>query len=77
MTIVKDNIRVNGNPGENISVIPIGGMVRGVTLTGVTYPLNDTDIPMGSSLGISNQFKEGSAGISIKEGLLLVIKSKE
>ncbi len=68
---------INGSIGELLSIIPITEKVAGVTLKGLEYPLKNETIPMGSSLGISNVFKETSVCVDIKEGILLVTKSKD
>lgn len=74
ITITNDILNLSGKIGQTISIIPIGGNVKGVTLEGLEYPLINHDINMGSSLGISNKFKEEHATISIKEGTVLVVK---
>uniref|UniRef100_UPI00405730CB thiamine diphosphokinase n=1 Tax=Agathobacter sp. TaxID=2021311 RepID=UPI00405730CB len=63
--------------GDFVSLLPICGDVKGVTLRGMKYPLTDAVIPSFSSLGISNEIIEDKATISIKEGVLLVIESKD
>ncbi|MBU5677368.1 thiamine diphosphokinase [Alkaliphilus sp. MSJ-5] len=74
ITITDSTINVAGKIGQTISVIPISGDVKGVTLEGLEYPLTNHDIDMGSSLGISNRFIKDRATISVKEGTVLVIK---
>jgi len=74
ITITDSTLEVEGRVGQTISIIPIGGDVRGVTLEGLEYPLINHNINMGNSLGISNRFIKENATISVKEGLLLVIK---
>jgi len=75
--LVSDRLTLSGKPGDLLSIIPITESVEGVTLRGVEYPLNNKTIPMGSSLGISNNFSQTSAEITISRGLLLVTKSKD
>ncbi|AKL95528.1 thiamine pyrophosphokinase ThiN [Clostridium aceticum] len=77
ITITNSRIYVQGEIGEHISIIPLTNPVKGVTLEGLEYPLKDRDIDQGSTLGISNVFIQKEAVISLKEGVLLVIKSKE
>lgn len=60
-----------------ISLIPLTPFVRGVTLAGFKYPLTDKELTMGSSLSVSNQLEEETGTIEVKEGLLLVIQSKD
>lgn len=74
ITITDSNIKIAGKVGQTISIIPIDGAVKGVTLDGLEYPLIDHDIIMGSSLGVSNRLVKDTATISVKEGTLLVIK---
>lgn len=75
--ITKSHVSVKGKIGELLSIIPLSPIAKGVTLEGLEYPLKNRDIPMGSTLGISNVFAENYAHIFIKEGVLLIIKSKE
>ena len=70
-------IRLNGEPGHLFSLIPLGGPVIGVTLTGTIYPLDKATLPMGSSRGISNLFRKECVTIEIESGQLLVVISRE
>ena len=74
---VLDTLTLKGKPGELLSIIPASEKVEGVTLTGVEYPLENAEISMGSSLGISNCFTRETATIKIKKGFLLVTKSRD
>ncbi|HGY11080.1 MAG TPA: thiamine diphosphokinase [Desulfobacterales bacterium] len=75
--IITDHIELNGQPKDLLSIIPVTQKVTGITLKGLEYPLVNADIKMGSSIGISNTFKGTLATISIKKGILIVIKSKD
>lgn len=74
IAITDSNLKIEGDVGQSISVVPIGGSAKGVTLEGLEYPLNNHNIDLDSSLGISNKFAQKEATISVKEGILLVIK---
>jgi thiamine pyrophosphokinase len=63
--------------GTYISLIPFSGEVRGVTLRGLKYPLNDYTLGGFCSLGISNEIVAEEAYIGFTAGLLLVIESKD
>lgn len=63
--------------GTYLSLIPISPIIKGLTITGVMYPLNNRTVIQGSSLTVSNQIKEETAIITITEGNLLVIESKD
>lgn len=73
--LVTDRIELHGTPGDHLSLIPLTETVKGVTITGVDFPLDKAEIPMGSSLGISNRFSGTKAQISIKNGMAAVTKS--
>lgn len=63
--------------GSYVSVLPVKGDAKGVTLEGMKYPLSDADVNCFSSLGVSNEIVNDVAKISVKQGTLLVIESKD
>lgn len=63
--------------GEFVSFLPIDGTVTGVTLEGFKYPLEDAVISSFSSLGISNEIVEKVAKVKVKEGVLLMMESRD
>lgn len=63
--------------GDYLSIFPYGMEARGVTATGVFYPLLDVTLRGNSSLGTSNEIIEEFADISVKEGMLILIESKD
>lgn len=63
--------------GKYVSVIPIAGPVSGVTLKGFYYPVEDAILSGEDSLGTSNEITEDTASISVTDGTLLVIESKD
>ena len=70
-------IKKSNQFGSFVSILPVKGDAKGVTLTGMKYPLQDAVVSCFSSLGISNEIVEKKAKISIKEGALLVIESRD
>ena len=68
------------NHDENypyISFIPFTSLVKGLTLQGFYYPLENETIEWGSTLCISNKLVANSGTSSYKEGILLCIKSRD
>ena len=63
--------------GDYVSVLPVKGDAKGVTLEGMKYPLKEADIACFSSLGVSNEIVEDIARISVKQGTLLIIESRD
>ena len=56
-----------------VSVFCMGADVRGVTLKGLYYPLENGTLTAGFPLGVSNHFTGEPAQIAVEEGSLLVI----
>ncbi|WP_192930192.1 thiamine diphosphokinase [Alkaliphilus pronyensis] len=75
-TITNSELEVEATDA-NVSIIPLSSCVKGVTLEGMEYPLNNYDISRGSSIGISNRLLSKKGKITVKDGVLLVIISWE
>lgn len=60
-----------------ISFIPAFGGAGGLTLHGFKYPLENRDIPAGSSLCISNELIQETGHFSFEKGILMMIRSKD
>lgn len=63
--------------GKYLSLIPYTESVTGVTLTGLKYPLQDYTFVQGNSLGISNEIIREEAVITIGQGRMILIESKD
>lgn len=63
--------------GDYVSVLPVKGDAKGVTLKGMKYTLKEADITCFSSLGVSNEIVDETAKISVKQGILLVVESRD
>lgn len=60
-----------------ISLFPLTTQVKGITLEGFKYPLNNATLNIGHSIGVSNEIINNDAKIYINDGILLVIKSND
>lgn len=56
-----------------VSLFCSGPDARGVTLTGLQYPLENAVLSAGFPLGVSNHFQGQTATITVKNGTLLVL----
>ena len=61
---------------QYVSVFPMTEC-RGVYESGVKYPLNDYHLPIGSTIGTSNEITEEYGTFSVTDGIMLVITSEE
>src|SRR6478736_3688568 len=64
---------LRGAPGDLVSLLPQGGDVDGVTTDGLTFPLSDEPLALGSTRGVSNVIGRRGATVAVRRGLLLVI----
>ncbi len=62
---------------QYVSVFSMSDMSYGVSETGVKYPLDKADLPIGSTLGTSNEIIDASGTFSVENGIILVITSDE
>ena len=63
--------------GNYVSLLPFGGKVKGITIKGMKYLLENYDMGGFNSLGISNEIVDDVAEISFESGYLLVVESKD
>jgi len=73
--LVKDQISMHGRPGEYVSLLPVTPEARGITTSGLRYPLKNGTLRWGESLGISNEFLSEHARITLTSGMLFVIRA--
>jgi len=62
---------VRGQPGDTVSFLPLEAPVRGVTLKGFRYLLEDGEFQAGSTLGVSNVLEASEGVVEVREGVLL------
>lgn len=76
--LINKSIRIEkNNDFKYISLIPLTTEVEGVTIKGMKYTLKDYTLKIGNSLGVSNEKTEQVAEISLKKGILIIIRSRD
>lgn len=63
--------------GKYVSFIPLTSSVKNLSLTGFQYPLQDYELCLGKSLGVSNEVVEDVAKVAFSDGILVVIESRD
>lgn len=63
--------------GKYVSLLPFSERVTGLTLFGFKYPLDHIILGAGTSLGISNEIEDEVAKVEFREGILLVMETKD
>ncbi len=75
--LIKDALTIKKQDDRRVSLLPLTSRVEGVTTKGLSYPLYEATLELGTNRGISNEFDNDYAEVSIKKGLLLVFLSKD
>lgn len=63
--------------GKYVSLIPYSDVVTGITLSGFVYELQDATMIKEETIGISNEMREEECHITIKDGYLMVMETKD
>src|SRR5262245_23851278 len=56
---------IAGAPGSVVTLLPIGGIARGIVTTGLEYPLVREDLPVGTTRGVSNVMLGTTASVAL------------
>ena len=62
-----------GQPGEILTLLPVGGAAVGVTTAGLRYPLRGESLTPGTSRGVSNVVGALDASVQLEAGTLLAV----
>ncbi|MBG0771129.1 MAG: thiamine diphosphokinase [Anaerolineaceae bacterium] len=71
--LIRDQVILNGQPGQTVSLLPLMGPVAGVTTGQMAYPLNHETLYPDRTRGISNRMTAATGSVSIDNGILLCI----
>jgi thiamine pyrophosphokinase len=73
VTVVHDHVELHGTPGVLCSLLPLGGPAVGVLTDGLKFPLRRETLPPGTTRGVSNEFLDARASVSLDAGVLLAV----
>ncbi len=68
---------IEGEPGEEVSLLPLTTRVTGVNTENLKYAVKDGVFEIGNPYGISNVLTAKTARVKFAEGLLLTVKSRD
>ncbi|MDI3269110.1 MAG: thiamine diphosphokinase [Bacillota bacterium] len=68
----RPRLTLPARPGALLSLVPLDPYCRGVTLEGTRYPLQEAVLSRSSTLATSNEVKESSVSVTLREGILLL-----
>lgn len=72
--VVRDHVMIEGRRGDTVSLLPLTPEVRGVTTTGLRYPLKDATLRADQARGVSNVLLEPPGQVHVREGMLVVVQ---
>ncbi|MCJ7436545.1 MAG: thiamine diphosphokinase, partial [Acidimicrobiia bacterium] len=72
--VVRRHARLVGRAGSLVTLLATNGPARGVTTTGLRYPLHEAVLLPGSTLGVSNELVGTDAEVSVSGGTVLSIQ---
>lgn len=75
VALVKDELIIEGNPGDCLSLFTLTPETNGIVTEGLQYPLKNEILHFASTRGLSNILTVSRAKITIDSGLLLVIRT--
>ncbi len=73
--LVTDSTIVRGSVGDTVSIVPLSP-IKGLTYSGLKWKVEDMDTPFGW-FGICNNLSEPTAKIALKQGKILVMKTRD
>jgi thiamine pyrophosphokinase len=74
ITVIHDRASLSGAVGDLCSLLAVGGAARQVRTAGLRFPLRGEDLLPGSTRGVSNEFIEPVATVSLERGALLAVQ---
>ncbi len=67
---------LSGQPGDLLSLLPVGGDAVGVTTEGLLYPLHNERLLLARARGVSNEFVSAAARVWVRQGSLLIVHTR-
>ncbi|NLN60386.1 MAG: thiamine diphosphokinase [Deltaproteobacteria bacterium] len=75
MFVISEACEMRGRSGEIVSLFPMTTEVRGLTLKGFEYPLEEASMELGKPYGISNRMLHGRGTVTLSSGYLLIVRT--
>lgn len=75
--MINKSTNIKAYHGFRFSILPYSDNVKGLSIMGGKYDLHNHDLGKGETITISNEFKDEFVKITLKEGIILIIISKD
>lgn len=70
-------LELDGEVGDLVTLLPVGGDAEGVTTEGLRWSLDGATLRIGRSRGLSNVIEATPASVRLGSGTLLVVETSE
>jgi thiamine pyrophosphokinase len=74
--LIHGAVTLEGGLGDTVSLLPLSPIVRGISTSGLRYPLTNESLIFYRSRGISNEMLAENASVQIQSGILLCIHAR-
>jgi thiamine pyrophosphokinase len=74
IVVVRRHAELRGAIGSTVSLLTPAGPARGITTTGLRWPLRADELPSGSTRGVSNEMTAPVATVELQDGVLLAVQ---
>jgi len=71
--LIQNGATIKGQPGDTVSLIPLGGDTEGVTAEGLEWLLDEDTLRFGPARGVSNVLTAKQARVRLRHGSLLCV----
>jgi len=71
--LIQSEALIEGQSGDTVSLIPLGGDAVGVTTEGLEWPLDKDALLFGLARGVSNMLVKEQACVRVRRGSLLCV----
>lgn len=75
--VVRDRLDLAGAVGATVSIIAWGGPAVGVSTTGLRWGLRDAELSPFEARGVSNEMTSEECSVTVRDGVLLVVRPVE
>lgn len=72
----RERLKLDGQPGDFVSLLPLSERAAGVHTTGLAFALDDAVLEQGPARGLSNEMTSTSASVSLAGGTLAVVHTR-
>lgn len=74
--LVRGETAVAGEPGDWVSLLPVGGDACGVFTEGLRYILRGGELPLGGTLGVSNELVGARGKVGVRAGHVVLVHTR-